>query len=81
MLAGGLALLLVTASACTEDDDGDEGASTGGGSGDGVTISGPETGAEADGFQAALDVFGEESDVEVTYSGSCDFESQIRVAA
>jgi alpha-glucoside transport system substrate-binding protein len=44
-------------------------------------VSGPETGAEADGFQAALDVFGEESGTEVTYSGSRDFESQIRVAA
>jgi len=81
LLAGGLALLLVAAGACTEDNGGEEGTSTGGGGGDGVTISGPETGAEADGFQAALDVFGENSDVEVTYSGSRDFESQIRVAA
>jgi alpha-glucoside transport system substrate-binding protein len=78
LLAGGVALLMIAA-ACTEDDD--DGATTGGGSGDGVTISGPETGAEADGFQASLDVFTEESGTEVTYSGSRDFESQIRVAA
>lgn len=81
LLIGGLALILVAA-ACTEDDSGDEGGgSDGGGGGSTITVSGPETGAEADGFQAALDVFGEESDIEVTYSGSRDFESQIRVAA
>lgn len=79
LLIGGLALVLVAA-ACTEDDNGDAGGSDGGG-GSTITVSGPETGAEADGFQAALDVFGEESDIEVTYSGSRDFESQIRVAA
>ena len=80
LLAGGLALLLVAA-ACTESDDGDDASSDGGGDGGAVTISGPETGAEADGFQAALDVFSEESGIEVTYSGSRDFESQVTVAA
>jgi alpha-glucoside transport system substrate-binding protein len=60
-------------------DEGDElpGAGTGGN----VTISGPETGAEADGFNAALDAFAEESDINATYSGSRDFETQVRVAA
>jgi alpha-glucoside transport system substrate-binding protein len=81
LLAGGLALLLVAAAACTESDDDDDVSSGGGDGGGAVTVSGPETGAEADGFQAALDVFGEESGTEVTYSGSRDFESQIRVAA
>ncbi|MFP5254842.1 MAG: ABC transporter substrate-binding protein [Acidimicrobiia bacterium] len=80
LVAGALALLLVSGAACTADDD-DAGGGGGGGGGGTVSISGPETGAEADGFQAALDAFGEESGIEVTYSGSRDFESQIRVAA
>jgi len=85
LAAGALVLLLMVGAACTTDDGGDDVTSGegggGGGGGDGVSISGPETGAEADGFQAALDAFGEESGIDVTYSGSRDFESQIRVAA
>ena len=81
LIAGLLALVLIAA-ACTEDKkDTTSTGGGGGGGGDGVTISGPETGAEADGFQAALDEFTKTSDIEVTYSGSRDFESQIRVAA
>jgi len=84
-LIAALAALTLLAGACTESDDGenDVGAEGGGdGDGDGeVTISGPETGAEADGFQAALDVFSEESGIDASYSGSRDFETQIRVAA
>jgi alpha-glucoside transport system substrate-binding protein len=46
-----------------------------------VKISGPETGAEADGFTEALAKFETQSGIKVTYSGSRDFETQIRVAA
>ncbi|CAA9257729.1 MAG: Alpha-glucosides-binding periplasmic protein AglE precursor [uncultured Acidimicrobiales bacterium] len=89
LLAGLAALTLLTAAACTEDDSDDvasdagtEGEGGAGGEGDGeVRISGPETGAEADGFQAALDVFSEESGVTAEYQGSRDFETQVRVAA
>lgn len=78
-----LAVLALVAVACAESDDDDD-VSTGegdGGGGGGLTISGPETGVEADSFQAALDVFSEESGIDVSYSGSRDFETQIRVAA
>ena len=89
LLAGVAALTLLTAAACTEDDSDDVACDAGagaegesGGEGDGeVRISGPETGAEADGFQAALDVFSEESGVAAEYQGSRDFETQVRVAA
>lgn len=76
-----LAAITLLAAACTQDSGGDI-SSDGGGAGDGeVTISGPETGAEADGFQAAFDAFSQEEGIEVIYSGSRDFETQIRVAA
>lgn len=81
LVAGGLALALIAAG-CTESDDDSGGGTDGGGGGGGaVTISGPETGAEADGFQISLDAFTEDSGIEVSYSGSRDFETQIRVAA
>jgi alpha-glucoside transport system substrate-binding protein len=83
----GLAVLALFAVSCAEsDDDGDDtsaggGDEGGGGGGGSLSISGPETGVEADSFQSALDVFAEDSGIEVTYSGSRDFETQIRVAA
>jgi alpha-glucoside transport system substrate-binding protein len=78
-----MAAFALLAVACTESDDGDdEGSSDGGGGGGGtVTISGPETGVEADSFNGSLDVFEEESGIEVTYNGSRDFETQVQVAA
>jgi alpha-glucoside transport system substrate-binding protein len=79
VIAGGLVLLIIAAG-CAQDKKSSGGGSGGGGSA-GVNISGPETGAEADGFQAALDVFSAENGAKVTYSGSRDFESQINVAA
>lgn len=79
LVAGALGLALIAAS-CTDNNSDDAGSDDDGG-GSAVTISGPETGAEADGFQASLDAFTADSGIEVTYSGSRDFESQIRVAA
>ncbi|MFZ6003477.1 MAG: ABC transporter substrate-binding protein [Actinomycetota bacterium] len=85
LLAVTVAAMLVAAACGNDDDDtaGDDGGTTtdGGGGGGSLTISGPETGVEADSFQASLDAFTEESGIEVTYSGSRDFETQIRVAA
>jgi alpha-glucoside transport system substrate-binding protein len=46
-----------------------------------LKISGPETGSEADGFTEALAPFTDESGIKVDYTGSRDFETQIRVAA
>ncbi len=84
LMVGGLALAMVV-TACVEDD-GETADAGGGGEGgesgeSGVTIQGPETGAEADGFTESLAAFTDESGIEITYSGSRDFESQIRVAA
>ena len=45
-----------------------------------VTIAGPETGSEADGFTASFDAL-PNPDIEVVYSGSRDFETQVRIAA
>jgi alpha-glucoside transport system substrate-binding protein len=88
----GARLLAVTAAfalllaACAEDkDDGDAGGSgsggTGGGEGGTLTISGPETGSEADGFTEAFASFTEDTGIEIDYTGSRDFETQIRVSA
>ena len=78
------ALFAVVLAACAEADDGDDaggGGSGGGGGGGAVTISGPETGSEADGFTEAFADFTEETGIEIDYTGSRDFETQIRVAA
>jgi ABC-type glycerol-3-phosphate transport system substrate-binding protein len=45
-----------------------------------VTIAGPETGSEADGFVASFSAL-PNPDIEVVYSGSRDFETQVRIAA
>ena len=78
-----LAILAVLSAACAEDDDG--GGGDAGGSGEEakktLTIQGPETGSEADGFTEAFESFTEETGIEISYSGSRDFETQIRVAA
>lgn len=80
--AAAAAVILLLGAACAQEEDDDAGGGGGGGGGDEeVTISGPETGAEADGFSEAMKAFTEESDIKVTYSGSRDFETQIRVAA
>lgn len=78
--AAAVAVLLLGAACAQEDDEPDAGGGGGGGDSE-VTISGPETGSEADGFTEAMEAFTEESDIKVTYSGSRDFETQIRVAA
>ena len=81
-LAAIAAVLVLFTAACAEDDDdgGDSGAESSE-SGGTITISGPETGSEADGFTEAFKTFTDESGIEVDYTGSRDFETQIRVAA
>lgn len=57
--------------------------SAGGGDGaakETLNISGPETGSEADGFTESFVPFTQESGIKINYSGSRDFETQIRVA-
>ena len=80
-VAGLLAILLA---ACAEDNDDGESSSGGGGGGESggtLTISGPETGSEADGFTESFAAFTEDTGIEIDYTGSRDFETQIRVAA
>jgi alpha-glucoside transport system substrate-binding protein len=50
-------------------------------SGKTVNVAGPETGAEADGFTAAFGPLTEAKGPKVNYTGSRDFETQIRVSA
>jgi alpha-glucoside transport system substrate-binding protein len=58
-------------------DSGGSGQSGGGDANAEVKVSGPETGAEADGFTEAMTAGG----IKVNYTGSRDFETQLRVAA
>ena len=75
-------LLAIVLAACAEDsDNGDDGGGSGGGETGTLKISGPETGSEADGFTEAFASFTEDTGIEVDYTGSRDFETQIRVAA
>ena len=71
--------LVLAACGGGDDDSGGSGQSGGGGGDAGaeVKISGPETGAEADGFTESF----EGSGIKVNYTGSRDFETQLRVAA
>jgi alpha-glucoside transport system substrate-binding protein len=83
-LASVVAIVGVLAAACAQDSDDGGGDGSGGSSEEAkttLTISGPETGSEADGFTEALQVFTEESGIQIDYTGSRDFETQIRVAA
>jgi alpha-glucoside transport system substrate-binding protein len=78
------ALLAIVLAACAEDKDdgGDEGSSGGGADAGGtLTISGPETGSEADGFTESFASFTKDTDIKIDYTGSRDFETQIRVSA
>ncbi len=90
----GAALALVLA-ACGSDDKSDSGAATtaaggaattaAGGTvdlnGKTVNISGSETGTEADGFLAGMKPFEDATGAKVEFTGTRDFETQIRVAA
>jgi alpha-glucoside transport system substrate-binding protein len=60
------------------DDDDDDDMDL---SGTRVTIFGPETGAEGDAIQAALDVFSAETGIEAVYTGARDFSDQINAQA
>jgi len=82
-LASILAIVGVLTAACAEDSD-DGGSGGSGGSGDAktsLTIAGPETGSEADGFTEAFETFTEDTGIDISYTGSRDFETQIRVSA
>jgi alpha-glucoside transport system substrate-binding protein len=77
------ALLALLLAACAENKDkaSDTGGDAGADAKATLKISGPETGAEADGFTEALETFTKDSGIKVDYSGSRDFETQVRVSA
>ncbi len=79
-----LALLFafsLVAAACAGDDDESTGSGDGDLEGTTVTITGPERDeSEATALQEALDAFGEETGIEITYQGSADWEAEINVA-
>jgi alpha-glucoside transport system substrate-binding protein len=76
----GLAVLGLVAAGCAENkkDAGSGGGGSGGVGDKKVSISGPETGVEADGFTESFKSFSDDTGIEVTYNGSRDFETQIR---
>jgi alpha-glucoside transport system substrate-binding protein len=81
-VASVVAILGVLTAACAEDDDGGEDAGGSGGEAKTtLTISGPETGSEADGFTESFTAFTEETGIEISYAGSRDAATQLQVAA
>lgn len=80
-LASILAILAVLTAACAEDDDGGDSSGSSEEAKTSLTIAGPETGSEADGFTEAFESFTEETGIDISYTGSRDFETQIRVSA
>ena len=80
-MASVLAILGLLTAACAEDDDGGDSGGSGEEAKTSLTIAGPETGSEADGFTEAFEAFTEESGIDISYTGSRDFETQIRVSA
>ena len=80
-MASVLAILGLLTAACAEDDDGGDAGSSGEDAKTTLTIAGPETGSEADGFTEAFESFTEDTGIEISYTGSRDFETQIRVSA
>jgi len=78
----GLALSLLSASACADDDDDastDSGDDSGGGGGDEgtVTLFGPEVEFEQQSLQDAFDAFTEDTGIEVEVNGSRSFETEV----
>lgn len=77
----GLALSLLSASACADDDDDastDSGDDSGGGGDDGtVTLFGPEVEFEQQSLQDAFDAFTEDTGIEVEVNGSRSFETEV----
>lgn len=75
-----LAVLALVAAAC---GDGDDGADTTEGSGGGAvadfTLFGAPTGVEGDALQGFIDVYNEETGSTIQFTGSDDFESQLRI--
>ena len=72
---------LFTAACAEKDDDSDSAGSPSEAAKSTLTIAGPETGSEADGFTESLTSFTDDTGIQISYSGSRDFETQIRVSA
>ena len=80
MAIAAVSVLALVSAGCAESDD--EGGESGGGDAKStLAISGPETGSEADGFTESFKPFTDDTGIEINYTGSRDFETQIRVAA
>jgi alpha-glucoside transport system substrate-binding protein len=92
--AVGVACLCLLAAACGDSKSATTATTTAGTAGTGTTaaaavdlsgktvnIQGPETGTEADGFTAAFTPLSDAKGPKVNYTGSRDFETQIRVSA
>ena len=86
VLAAVAAFGLLAAACGSDDDDGGDGAeTTDGGGGDSAvggaefTLFGAPTGVEGDALQGFIDVYNEETGSNITFTGSDDFESQLRI--
>ena len=75
------AALALVAAACADDKKGSTSDASASASEKTITIKGPETGAEADGFTAAFAPFTADTGIKIDYSGSRDFATEIRIAA
>ena len=79
----GIALSLLTASACADDDDADDAANEDSGDSGGdldgtkVTLFGPEVEFEQQSLQDAFESFTEDTGIEVEVSGSRSFETEV----
>jgi alpha-glucoside transport system substrate-binding protein len=78
-----VAVLALLSASCAQDDNKDDASSGGTTEAEKTTlnIAGPETGSEADGFTEGLAPFTDDTGIKISYSGSRDFETQIRVSA
>lgn len=79
-----LAVLALVVAACGGGDEGADGDGEGDGDGgDGAvaefTLFGAPTGVEGDALQGFIDVYNEETGSNITFTGSDDFESQLRI--
>jgi alpha-glucoside transport system substrate-binding protein len=90
LLVGVTALALIAAACGGDDDDSDAttattaegGGATGGDiAGKTIQISGSETASEAEGFTISMDAWAAETGAKYQFTGTRDFETQIRVAA
>jgi alpha-glucoside transport system substrate-binding protein len=74
-----LAVLALVVAACGGDDEGADGDGDGDGAAAEFTLFGAPTGVEGDALQGFIDVYNEETGSSISFTGSDDFESQLRI--